>query len=79
MENGIEYKDITINGRWEIIRFRGDGAYYSYCPYCYHIHPCYKEVRNNDGFLSVEYAPEKEYKYCPMCGAQMLEEINENM
>ena len=79
MENGIEYKDVTTNGYWNIVRFRGDAAIYSWCPRCGHVHPCYKEAFNKEGHHSVEYAPEMEFIYCPMCGAQMLEEINENM
>lgn len=75
-EDGVEYKDITTNGEWEIIRFRGNAALYSFCPYCGHTHPCYKNVHNEDGSwsLNVIYAPEQEYNFCPMCGTRMLEE-----
>ena len=79
-EDGTEYKDITTNGEWEVIRFRGDAAYYSFCPYCGHIHPCYKDERGENGEFTfkIVYAPEKEYNFCPMCGTQMLEGLNEN-
>ena len=72
-EDGTEYKNITTNGAWEVIRFRGNAAIYSFCPYCSFIHPCYKESFV-DNWL-VEYAPEKEYNYCPKCGTRMLEEL----
>lgn len=77
-EHGDEYKDITTNGAWEVIRFRGNSALYSYCPYCDYTHPCYKHVRNKDGSWSpnVVYAPEQEFNFCPMCGTRMLEELN---
>lgn len=79
-EDGTEYKDILTNGAWEVIRFRGDLALYSFCPYCGHIHPCYKDERNENGqfTFNVVYAPEKEYNYCPMCGTQMLGGLNED-
>lgn len=79
-EDGVEYKDITTNGAWEIIRFRGDLALYSFCPYCGHTHPCYKEDRGENGefLFKVVYAPEKEYNFCPKCGTQMLEGLDEN-
>ena len=77
-EDGTEYKDITTNGTWEVIRFRGDLALYSFCHYCGHIHPCYKNERDENGkfTLKVVYAPEKEYNFCPMCGTRMLEDLN---
>ena len=79
-EDGTEYKDIITNGAWEVIRFRGNMALYSFCPYCGHIHSCYKEERGKNGefLFKVVYAPEKEYNFCPMCGTQMLEGLNEN-
>ena len=72
IENGDEppYKPITTNGKWEVIRFYHDGAFYSYCTECSYMHPCYKHREN---FL-IEYAPEKEFNYCPMCGMKMLED-----
>lgn len=78
-ENGTEYKDIVTNGAWEVIRFRGDAALYSFCPYCGYTHPCCKEERGENGELTFKiiYAPEKEYNYCPICGIQMLEELND--
>lgn len=78
-EDGTEYKDITTNGEWEIIRFRGDAAIYSFCPYCGYTHPCYKDERgeNSEFTFKIVYAPEKEYNYCPICGTRMLEELND--
>ena len=74
-ENGVEYKDITTNGEWEVIKIRGDGAYYSYCPYCDYMHSCWKNIMHEDGLWVTEYAPEKEFNYCPKCGTRMLEEL----
>ena len=35
-----------------------------------------KENRNEDGTWAMPvYAPEKEFNFCPMCGTQMLEEL----
>lgn len=72
IENGDEppYKLITTNGKWEVIRFYHDGAFYSYCTECSYMHPCYKH--REDFFI--EYAPEKEFNYCPICGMKMLED-----
>ena len=79
-EDGTEYKNIITNGEWEVIRFHGNIALYSFCPYCGHMHPCYKEERGENGefLFKVVYAPEKEYNYCPMCGTQMLGGLNED-
>lgn len=79
-EDGIKYKNITTNGAWEVIRFHGDMAVYSFCPYCGHTHPSYKNVHDKNGNFTykIVYAPEKEYNFCPMCGTQMLEGLNEN-
>ena len=79
-EDGTEYKDIVTNGAWEVIRFRGNMALYSFCPYCGHMHPCYKDERDENGNFTfhIVYAPEKEYNYCPMCGTQMLGGLNED-
>ena len=79
-EDGTEYKNIVTNGEWEIIRFRGNMALYSFCQYCGYMHPCYKEERgeNGENLFKVVYAPEYEYNYCPMCGTQMLGGLNED-
>ena len=75
-DNGVKYKDITINGEWQIIKFWGDGAYYSYCPYCGYTHGCWRNVINPDGGIGmIEYAPDKEFNFCPKCGTRMLEEL----
>lgn len=74
-DNGVKYKDITRNGEWYIIKFWGDGALYSFCDYCGHTHPCWKHVKDEEGFWILEYAPEKEYNYCPKCGVRMLGEL----
>ena len=76
-EDGTEYKDITTNGAWEVIRFRHDAAIYSFCHYCGYIHPCYKEDRTIEIGLKIEYASGKEYNFCPICGTRMLEELND--
>ena len=78
-EDGVEYKDITTNGEWEIIRFRGDATLYSFCPQCGHTHPCYKDERGENGEFTfkIVYAPEKEYNFCPMCGTQMLGDVDD--
>lgn len=73
-ENGVKYKDITTNGKWEVIKIWGDGAYYSYCPYCNYIHPCWRNEKDEDGCWMIEYAPEQEFKYCPSCGNRMLDD-----
>lgn len=70
-EEGYEYKNIRKNGHWEVFRWRGDIAYYSFCPFCGYIHCCYKNYRDEDGYWKIEYAPEKEFNYCPMCGEDM--------
>lgn len=72
-----EYRVIGGNGKWEIVKFRGDGAFYSLCPFCGHIHSCWKNKRNPDTaeWEGIEYASENEFNYCPMCGENMnLEE-----
>ena len=73
-EDGYDYKRIGENGKWEIIKFKGDGAFYSFCPSCDYIHSCYKNVRNYDTgqWEGIKYAPENEFNYCPMCGEKML-------
>ena len=74
-EDGFEYKNIRKNGHWEVIRWRHDVAYYSFCPFCGYMHSCYKNNRNEDGTWGMPiYAPEKEFNYCPMCGKDM--EVN---
>lgn len=74
-EDGFEYKNIRKNGHWEVIRWRHDVAYYSFCPFCGYMHSCYKKNRNKDGTWGMPiYAPEKEFNYCPMCGEDM--EVN---
>ena len=74
-EDGFEYKNIRKNGHWEVIRWRHDVAYYSFCPFCGYMHSCYKNNRNEDGTWGMPiYAPEKEFNYCPMCGEDM--EVN---
>lgn len=78
-ENGVKYKNITINGEWEVIKIWGDGAYYSFCCHCGYMHSCWKSVKDEEGFWMVEYAPEKEFNYCPSCGARMLEELNDRI
>lgn len=72
-EDGFEYKHITTNGHWYVIRWKHDAAYYSYCPFCGYAHACYKNIRNEDGSWSfkVEYDAENEFNYCPMCGEDM--------
>ena len=78
-EDGCEYKEITTNGYWQVIRFKGNAALYSFCPYCGYTHPCYKNAMefdsdgNNVGWLKIEYDPEKEFNFCPMCGEEMKE------
>ena len=73
--DGFEYKNIRKNGHWEVIRWRHDVAYYSFCPFCGYMHSCYKNNRNEDGTWGMPiYAPEKEFNYCPMCGEDM--EVN---
>lgn len=67
---GTHNKLITTNGKWEVIRFYHDGAFYSYCTECSYMHPCYKHREN----FFIEHAPEKEFNYCPMCGMKMLED-----
>lgn len=69
------YKLITTNGKWEVIRFCHDGAFYSFCPACGYSHSCYHNIRNpiTDEWTGIEYAPEKEFNYCPMCGMSMLD------
>ena len=74
-EDGTEYKYITINGLWEVIRFRGNAALYSFCTNCGYLHPCYKNHLGSN--FAIEYAPEKEFNYCPMCGTKMLEDCYE--
>lgn len=83
-EDGYEYKDIGKNELWEIIRFKHDAALYSFCPYCGYIHPCYKNIRHSDteesnfsyakGWDSIEYDPEKEFNFCPMCSFSYAKE-----
>ena len=72
-EDGVEYKNITTNGKWQVVRFRGNAAYYSFCPYCGYTHDCYHDIRNpvTEEWEGIEYAPEKEFNYCPMCGERM--------
>lgn len=52
-EDGFEYKNIRKNGHWEVIRWRHDAAYYSFCPFCGYMHSCYKNNRDKDGALTV--------------------------
>ena len=71
-EDGFEYKNVRENGYWKVIRWRGDCAYYSFCPFCGYQHTCWQEQRCEDGsWGGIEYAPEKEFKYCPECGKKM--------
>lgn len=71
-EDGFEYKNIRDNGHWKVIRWRGDGAYYSYCPFCGYSHSCWKDERDKDGrWDGIVYAPEKEFNFCPECGKKM--------
>ena len=78
-EDGFEYKYITNNGHWQVIRWRHDAAYYSYCQFCGYQHSCWKQSRGEDGTwdMGVLYAPEKEFNYCPMCGEDMETEHEE--
>ncbi len=75
-DDGDEYRVIGNNGEWQIIKFRGDGAFYSWCPHCGYTHACYKDVRNpvTQEWEGIDYAPEKEFNYCPMCGKDMRDE-----
>ncbi len=77
-EDGYKYKKIAENGHWLAIRWYGDAAIYSYCTHCGYQHACYKDLRNEDGSwaFNTVYAPEKEFKYCPMCGEDMETEMN---
>lgn len=70
-EDGFEYKIIRTNGYWEVIRWKHDAAYYSYCPFCGYMHACYKDYRKEDGAWAIEYDAENEFNYCPMCGEDM--------
>lgn len=72
IDNGEEppYKLITTNGKWKVIRFYHDGAFYSWCQNCGYTHSCFKESKD----WPIKYDPEKEFNYCPICGTDMLEE-----
>ncbi len=76
-EDGFEYKNIRKNGHWQVFRWKGDLAYYSYCPFCGYAHSCWKQKRNEDGtwdMMIIEYDAENEFNYCPMCGEDMENE-----
>lgn len=59
----INYTIKGQNGKWLIIKFKGNGALYSLCLNCGFTHPCYKE----DGDLLVTY----DDNFCPNCGEKM--------
>ena len=63
--------DLDLRPRFEYI----DTLKYNVvsCPYCGYTHDCYHDVRNpvTEEWEGVDYAPEKEFNYCPMCGECM--------
>lgn len=69
-EDGFEYKNIKNNGHWEVIRWRGDAAYYSFCPFCGYMHSCTKNYTEDETWHII-YDQENEFNYCPMCGTDM--------
>lgn len=73
-EDGFKFTVIDTNGYWRIIKIKHNSALYSSCSGCGYIHPCYKEDKLTQ--LKKIYAPEEEFRYCPMCGKDM--EINKH-
>lgn len=77
-EDGSKYIEVAENGHWQAIKWWGDAAIYSYCTHCGYQHACYSVLRDENGnwLPKCKYDPEKEFKYCPMCGTDMETEMN---
>lgn len=68
------YPNEGKNGKWWVLRFYHDGAWYSYCDSCGYYHNTSTPFKDmcNITFDGNRYDPQKEFNYCPICGKKML-------
>ena len=70
-EEGFEYKNIRKNGHWEVIRWRHDVAYYSFCPFCGYMHSCYKIIEMKTEHGVCRYMHQKKNLITVQCVAKI--------
>lgn len=59
------------NGKWWVIQFYNNMAWYSYCDRCNYIHAVSKE--GTDSISSPDkYDKSREFNFCPRCGKRMI-------
>lgn len=58
------------NGKWVVIKFFTNDAWYSFCTRCGFLHPVsYHSLQVTNGS---RYDKNREYNYCPQCGKRMI-------